>query len=206
MVLMNDMEYQERMNQVIQHYDTVRKCGDGLNPDSIGWYHKEWIPIRFKSFMKLRTSNNILDFGCGIGLLYEYMKVNNIDTSEYYGCDINPRFLRYCKDVIGDNHIFDNFPYGEHFDNVFGIGAICDWTYKNDTTEHVLKQCWDVTNKVMAFSFNSTIVKRRTGKGYFPSVRWLLDIASNMSDYYELIITPLEYEMILVVYRDDENE
>lgn len=65
----------------------------------VGWSSKKEQNKRFKILLDVgfKEGDTILDFGCGLGALYEYMAENYNDDFGYIGVDINDEFIEKCK-------------------------------------------------------------------------------------------------------------
>jgi len=68
------------------------------NSEIVGWPSKEEQYKRFDVLLKIgfKEGDTVLDFGCGLGALYEYM-TKKYDDFEYIGVDINDEFIEKCK-------------------------------------------------------------------------------------------------------------
>jgi cyclopropane fatty-acyl-phospholipid synthase-like methyltransferase len=64
----------------------------------------------------------LLDFGCGVSHLYEYIKKHNLSNIEYSGLDLSEKFIElckrkfphityYCVDILDDNVDIPSFDY-----------------------------------------------------------------------------------------------
>jgi SAM-dependent methyltransferase len=75
----------ERYNQRLRKY--------GSHPNTLGWT-KGKHTVRFQVFMEKWNLDNssILDFGCGFGDFYGYLKKNNLNI-DYLGVDINENLI-----------------------------------------------------------------------------------------------------------------
>jgi SAM-dependent methyltransferase len=64
----------------------------------VGWSSKKEQEKRFDVLLNVgvQSGDTILDFGCGLGSLYEYM-TERYDDFEYIGVDINNDFIEKCK-------------------------------------------------------------------------------------------------------------
>jgi cyclopropane fatty-acyl-phospholipid synthase-like methyltransferase len=64
----------------------------------VGWSSKEEQNKRFKILLNIGFDNGetVLDYGCGLGALYEYM-IKHYDKFGYIGVDINQEFINKCK-------------------------------------------------------------------------------------------------------------
>ena len=64
------------------------------------WPDKNDLEKRFKTLLEINKSkkfDSILDFGCGIGLLVDYMNKHNLEVNDYIGIDISGKFISYAK-------------------------------------------------------------------------------------------------------------
>jgi SAM-dependent methyltransferase len=64
----------------------------------VGWDSKKEQDTRFKVLLNIgfKNGDTILDFGCGLGALYEYMS-EKYNKFGYVGVDINDDFIEKCK-------------------------------------------------------------------------------------------------------------
>ena len=62
--------------------------------ESVGWISKERQNLRFeKLLIGINEKDSVLDFGCGLGALAEYMRENNFECG-YVGIDIVREFIK----------------------------------------------------------------------------------------------------------------
>ena len=93
------MDQQDKVNstynRLIKEY--------GYSPMGVGWGVKDRRDIRFKALISEWEIEDcrILDFGCGFGDLYGYLKRNNIKT-DYLGLDINYNILNIASKIYPD--------------------------------------------------------------------------------------------------------
>ncbi len=91
---------------LVNHYENCFKM-HGDNYKGVDWPNKEDAETRYQvilDIIKFDSRNDfedkaasILDFGCGLGHLYEYIKKNKIPVL-YSGLDLSPLFIERCKD------------------------------------------------------------------------------------------------------------
>lgn len=116
------MEYEK----VVQHYE---KCFEKHGPTHLGvdWPKQADLDTRFKVMTDIILRRHypctLLDFGCGAGLLLEWIKRKWYGASvEYIGCDLSHKFIDYCKtkfpeeqfvqlDVIKEEEKLPEFDY-----------------------------------------------------------------------------------------------
>ncbi|MCG2689720.1 class I SAM-dependent methyltransferase [Candidatus Parcubacteria bacterium] len=66
---------------------------------TLGWDTKENQFKRFQSAVSLLNlqGKSVVDFGCGFGDFFEFLKINKIKVASYLGIDINPGLLDEAK-------------------------------------------------------------------------------------------------------------
>lgn len=113
--------------------------------------------------------STLLDFGCGLGHFYEYIKFKN-NSIKYYGLDINPEFIDFCTQKyphLKNQYICcDIHKTTENLPTVDYIVANGVFTEKLNLTENQMKDyfyetikiLWDYCNKGMAFNIMSKCV------------------------------------------------
>lgn len=84
-------------NQIINHYsELINKYG--YNDKGMGWRTGKLLK-RYNIFTKnLKFKRkNILDYGCGIGSFYNFLKKKKILVKKYYAIEINPLIINFIK-------------------------------------------------------------------------------------------------------------
>lgn len=108
-----------KYDTIIKHYENcLEKHGDTAL--GVDWHDKEdVVKKRYQIMLDIIPNNEtktLLDFGCGLGHLLEYIKENNLTHIEYNGLDISKKFIDvvskkfndtkfYHLDILGDNSI-----------------------------------------------------------------------------------------------------
>ena len=113
----------------------------GYSPKTVGW---------FKSRHKLRyhillshwelEGKEILDFGCGFGDMYGYIKDHNIKVS-YSGLDINDKLIAEGKKIYPEANLFVKSPLLE------GLDKKHDYIFSSGLHNLRLKDNWDFIKK-----------------------------------------------------------
>lgn len=98
----------------------------------VGWSSKKDQIERFKILLDIGVENGdtILDFGCGLGALYEYMN-KKYDNFGYIGIDINEDFIKECKKKFPNvtfKTIKDITEIKDNFDWFIASGAFTVYT------------------------------------------------------------------------------
>ena len=157
---------------IVRHYEKCfEKYGD--TNKGVDWPNERDAEIRYRVMTEIikyaemrgdigNCNNSLLDFGCGLGHLYEYIIRNNIDVI-YTGLDLSPIFVDKCNEkfpnvnfiklnLLEDSTISDN-----SFDWVILNGV---FTEKRELTyEEMLDYFCKLTEKVYSvcsrgFAFN----------------------------------------------------
>ncbi len=90
---------------LIKHYEN---CFDmyGDNNKGVDWPNREDVLTRYRVMLEVmdfdtdKTSKDgvsVLDFGCGLGHMYDYIKENNY-TCKYEGLDVSEKFINKCRE------------------------------------------------------------------------------------------------------------
>ena len=72
----------------------------GDNHLGVDWPNMPDLRTRFDIMLDIRkdlTSIKLLDFGCGTGLLYDYLRSKELISVEYIGLDISSKFIELCR-------------------------------------------------------------------------------------------------------------
>ena len=201
--------------KIAEHYnECFEKHGD--THLGVDWPKYEDTLIRHQVMLDLikdkNTNNSLLDFGCGLGHLYEFILKNNYSENlKYSGLDINLNFHNYCsskypdiqfylKDVLKDNEL-PNFDY-----------IVCNGTFteKRDLTydemysfmTHVLLKLWDKTNKGISFNVMSKLVDWERDDLFHVSIDEIcLFLKNNLSRNFIIRNDYKLYEYTIYVYK-----
>ena len=93
----NEKYTKNNINVINKFYSEYYK--DSKNDtEKVGWSSKKEQNKRFEVLLNIgfKNKDSILDFGCGLGALYEYMN-KKYDNFKYIGVDINEDFINNCK-------------------------------------------------------------------------------------------------------------
>jgi cyclopropane fatty-acyl-phospholipid synthase-like methyltransferase len=150
--------------KIAKHYDDCYKQ-HGNNHLGVDWPNYEDTLKRHQVMFDLvkYEDSTLLDFGCGLGHFYEWIKTNQKQV-HYSGLDINENFYNSCKtkfpsqtfyhlDIFKDNNL-PNFDY-------ITINGV--FTEKLELTQEemwgfftsVISKLWEKCNKGIAFNLMS---------------------------------------------------
>jgi SAM-dependent methyltransferase len=164
-----------KYKKIIEHYEECfKKFGD--TPQGVDWTKDEQVEFRYNTMIELInfreksfhiTENvSLLDYGCGLSHLYEYIVKNNIDYVEYTGLEISNKFFevsrkkfpdnKYIKgDILKDGDLLKNY-----YDYIIMNGV---FTEKRDLSyqdmfvyfEKMIEKIYSYCNKGIAFNVMS---------------------------------------------------
>jgi len=86
-----------------------------------------WIHDMVKAHLNLKAGDRILDWGCGPGRIIRHMPEVFGSEMDFFGTDINPRSIQWCKENLPGIHFNRNgleaeLPYpDDHFGFIWGI-------------------------------------------------------------------------------------
>ncbi|MBD5523502.1 MAG: class I SAM-dependent methyltransferase [Lachnospiraceae bacterium] len=159
---------------IARHYENCyRMYGD--NNRGVDWPNKEDVDTRYQvilDVMKFDRRNDLrmgkfslLDFGCGLGHLYEYIEKNNVPVL-YSGLDISPLFTDKCKEKFPDVEFItldlleDEYKLMKYYDYIVLNGVFTekrDLVYEEmfEYFKELISKIWRNTNRGIAFNVMS---------------------------------------------------
>jgi len=140
----------------------------GDNHAGVGWVKPNGFNERYAAHCSvIDQPGRVLDFGCGLGGLYEWMQNNKYGTCQYVGLDNSNVYLDKCKEkfpnvewLIGDG--LDESQFG-NFDYIIMCGIFTMklgftneqmWEYTKD----LLRKIWNKANNGISFNCTSPFV------------------------------------------------
>ena len=125
-------------------------------PMAVGWTTLETQQKRFKALFEIGIEDNssLLDYGCGLGHLNDYIANNNHNDIDYTGIDINHKYIVYANQMYpGKNFICSDLDKIEgKFDYVIGSGVFT-WFVEMDEVINKIETAYNMCNKGVAFNF-----------------------------------------------------
>ena len=155
------------MDSVNRNIEIYGKAFDTYGDDSRSClWSKPMIP-RYQELVKIAPLENasVLEIGCGIGGVYEYMvKDCRINNLTYKGVDLVEGMVELAKEKYPKAHfevrnILEN-PIEEQYDYVFFCGTF-NFAMDEEFMKKMLKEGFSYCKKGMAFNFVSTYVNFR---------------------------------------------
>jgi len=153
----------DKIIKEVKDYYTEKILKHGPSPMGVDWNSVESQEMRFSQLLQIITSPDdsfsLLDYGCGYGSMYEYMK-NRFKKIFFTGYDISPAMIEEAKNKFTESGADWSMELNEHnqYDYVVASG-IFNVRLKNSDKEwmdYILKTL-DTLNKysTKGFSFNA---------------------------------------------------
>jgi SAM-dependent methyltransferase len=154
-------KFDKTINDLAIHYDKlVKKFGNNVksSQQSTITTRKKRLDILLQ-YVDIKKKNSILDFGCGTGFLYQYLKSLGFKGS-YLGIDISPEAIKLARNLNMNNskcdflltNIFDK-KVKKKFDYVLINGTFNNNTNNNwNWMRKSLIQLFSVTKKAIIFN------------------------------------------------------
>lgn len=161
---MKDLD--QNISELSNHYSKrFEKYGD--SPKSVQWSDSTSQERRFEILTEVSESisGKVLDFGCGIGDLYEFLRKKNI-SCEYYGVDLSHEMIEFAQKKYpkGNFEVLDIFKQdvGDTFDYIFISGVFNNLISNNKLfMETILRKLFNHVKGAIAFNSLSTYVDYR---------------------------------------------
>lgn len=165
------MEYKE----IIEHYENCFETY-GDTPKGVDWTQVDQVDIRYKTMLELinfreesfaiEETRTLLDYGCGLSHLYEYIVKNKLEYIDYTGLEISEIFYNVSKKKYPDNKYLigdlmeDDFHIKDQYDYILMNGV---FTEKRDLSyedmfayfSQMISNLYQSCTKGMAFNVMS---------------------------------------------------
>jgi len=143
--------------ELIDFYDRhLKDFGD--RPQAVRWTPEGQIR-RYKAFLTLAgdlTGKKILDFGCGKGDLYGFLRSNGV-VCEYHGADVNESFISFARSKYPSVHFSTVDIEEEGIDEMYDVIIACGVFNLRiagirESMEHALKRIFGLCREVFHFN------------------------------------------------------
>ena len=180
----------------------------GDRPEAVGWSSKGQV-LRHQSMLDVGNINNskILDFGCGKGDFYSFLKERGIYV-KYTGFDINEKLISLAKEKYPgvDFRVFDidNDILDEDFDFIFLCGV---FNLKvegiDETIKKTLARLFQHCGTALAFNALSSHEPKKDFELHYTSPEEIFTFTmKNLSPNVCLRHERIKYDFTIFVYRD----
>jgi len=192
---------------VVSFFDTKLML-HGDRPEAVGLSSKGQI-LRHQSMLDVGDINNskILDFGCGKGDFYNFLKYNNVNV-KYSGFDINENLIGLAKKKYPgiDFRVFDidRDILDEDFDYIFLCGVFnLQIEGIDEVIKRTLTKLFVHCRTALAFNALSSDEPEKDFELHYTDPEDLSEFAvKNLSPYVSLIQNRIPHDFTMFVYRN----
>lgn len=193
-------------NQLLSFFNFhLKKYGD--RPEALRWTPQGQLK-RYHTLLDIAPDLNnqkVLDYGCGIGDLYQFLKRRGI-TVRYTGVDINPNFINLAKSKYPECTFkvmsIDEEPLQEYYDYIFicGVFNLRVPGVQNDV-KNALVKLFQHCNKGLALNALSSHAPEKDNELNYTSPEEMVKFAiENLSPSVVLKHDRIENDFTLFVY------
>jgi len=206
--------YDKIFQKISKEYDkNLIKFGN--SPKSVGQLNIRTLEKRLSILTKVGDLKNskILDFGCGIGYLYSYLKKKLKFKGEYVGYDISNEMINFAnkkyKNVRFENKDILSSKINERFDYVIINGTFNNKINQNfNWIKKTLKILFKKTDKAIAFNNITSYVDYFDKKLYYAKPEKIFSFCKSelsplvlLRHDYQIKDKTLPYEFTTYVYK-----
>jgi len=203
----------KEIEQAIDRYNQ-RLNEFGVSEQALGWGSKGRAKLRYEILLSRWNMEgaSVLDFGCGFGDMFGYIKSKGLKHVDYTGVDINSNFISVAKDNYQDEASFfvKNLleeDMGRQFDFVLSSGV-----FNHSLADNMgfIKSCFDkfdqVSKKGFAVNFLSDKVAFKYDYTYHANPIEILDLGYKYSNNIVLRNDYMPFEFTIFVDKSDETD
>ncbi len=165
---MNSRQYMT----IVEHYESCLE-NHGDTHLGVGWPRAEDVDTRFHIMCDLFRNDktedlSLLDFGCGLSHLYDYLQKNSFNQVTYSGLDLSDQFIDmsinkypqnnyYCLDILESSHLLPQFDY-VIINGIFTQKRDLTFDEMFDFFKKMIQVIFEKANKGIAFNVMSKCV------------------------------------------------
>lgn len=194
------------MTNIVERYQQ-RFAKFGVSPKTLGW-DKNRAKLRFEILAAQWNLNyaSILDFGCGFGDFYSFLRNKEVEGLEYYGIDINPSFIKVAQTQFPEGsfqtrNILET-EIRRKFDYIFASGVFNDKMNDNKAfIEKVFEKFNEYARKGFAVNFLSDKVEYRYDHAFYTDPAFALNLGYRYSNNIVLRNDYMPFEFTIFVNK-----
>jgi len=197
----------ELSKEYIISFFNVNLSLHGDRPEAVRWTKPGQI-LHYQCLLDIGDINGkkILDFGCGKGDFYGFLKDQGIEVF-YTGYDINEKLIKVARDKFPECR-FDVFDIdidslSEEFDYIFLCGVFnLRVEGLEKTIENTITKLFSHCRIALAFNALSSYNQKKDFELYYSSPVSLLEFAiKNLSPYVAVRHDRMNYDFVMFVYK-----
>lgn len=183
--------------KIISFYNDFLMNTSINSSESVAWSTKNSQYTRFKTLFHIGVTeyDTILDLGCGMGHMVDYLKSLNYPTKNYRGIDINQNYITWAiqRNLNVNFSVGEIFDITDNFDYILGSGV---FTVGMNLDEIIsaIDYSFNLCNKGVAFNF---LTKKYIDISEFNTF--------NPEDFYNLIKEKYKNTELVTGYLGDED-
>jgi SAM-dependent methyltransferase len=207
------------MSELIQHYEFLFKAHGGESRESVQVASAEQQNQRFQILFEMADNmNSVIDVGCGLGHMLNFMQTENIcnNTIDYLGIDFVPGFVDYCQNNLSSGSAkfqrvdLNNEALPRKKDYCLLSGVFNNVMPDNEVfMKNTLKKMFDACNKGIAFNALSTYVDYQDDDLYYSNPAEIFDFCKTvlskkvvLRHEYQTKPNVIPFEYTIYVYKD----
>jgi SAM-dependent methyltransferase len=189
---------------------------------AVGWPRQEDVAKRFKVIldiikfdtMKSDHQVSIVDIGCGLGHLLEFINEQAITSIEYSGLDISLKYIDRCKNIFPDHDFFCCDLLTEEFNKKFDFAVMNGLFTQKFSMEQddmftflklILKKVFPLVHRGLAFNVMSPYVDFKKDGAFHLEINQLSEfIITNLSRNFVIRHDYGLYEYTCYIYKDNQ--
>ena len=193
--------------KLIEHYNQLFKK-HGYSHKSLGWGKKRHF-FRYEILISdfELANKSILDFGCGFGDFFEYLKSKKICDVKYEGIDINENFIRQGKKKYKDAKLYHHDPFQDGLISKYDY-IVSSGVHNTKITDNLkfVEQTFDLFDKYSKYGFAMNFLSN-TGdffeqELFYADPSSILNIAMKYSKKVILKHDYMPFEFTIVVFKN----
>jgi SAM-dependent methyltransferase len=142
--------------EILYFYNDFLMSASINDPGSVAWTNKHSQYTRFDKLLEIgiTKSDSVLDLGCGLGHMVDFLEQKGYPLENYFGVDINSNYIVYAiqrKPGVAFS-IGEIFDISDKFNYIVGSGV---FTVEMSLTEifAAIEKSFQLCNKGVAFNF-----------------------------------------------------
>lgn len=203
------MSYEKNIEMFNQFFDRF-----GNSPQSLNWGSTYSQSKRFDILLDYIPNKKlkILDVGCGLGHLFEYIKLINRDLT-YLGIDINKDFISEAQKVSGktnfeviDIHNEVDFGYLKNYNPDFCVASGIFAFYTENSyqfLDQTIKRMYSVAKVGVAFNLLSSLGNVEKGKFFADPCEVILR-CKNITPYFSIRHDYMPHDFTVCIYHEGQ--
>lgn len=175
--------------RIVERYDErLAKHGPTIEALAAGTRERQFLRFDVLRAIGDLRSRSVLDLGCGFGDLLNFLAEQEIEVSEYWGIDINPKLLERarevhvgrrfeCRDILReppDEGSVDYVLSSSAFNNAFGHAD------NYEVVREVLRVCHRAARRGVAINLMTDYVDFRSPEAFYYSPERIFSIAKSL--------------------------